>query len=220
MVRDLDKCTACQACVVACRVENSVPFAGPEQAAMGRPIFWNEMLSHVEGEFPNVHLHMVPRPCMQCENPPCVKVCPVGATWKNEEGLIEINQDICIGCRYCMVACPYGARSFNWYEPEFLEMHESYINLDVPVRPRGVVEKCTYCAHRIRQARAKGQPIGSDYDDGMVPACAQTCPASAIFFGDLDDPKSTVSRMGRSHRAFQLLAELGTEPKTIYLQEG
>ncbi len=220
MVRDLDKCTACQACIVACRVENSVPFAGPEQAAMGRPIFWNEMLSHVEGEFPNVHLHMVPRPCMQCENPPCVKVCPVGATWKNEEGLVEINQDICIGCRYCMVACPYGARSFNWYEPEFLEMHESYLNLDVPVRPRGVVEKCTYCAHRIRQARAKGQPIGSDYDDGMVPACAQTCPASAIFFGDLDDPQSTVSRMKGSHRAFQLLAELGTEPKTIYLQEG
>jgi molybdopterin-containing oxidoreductase family iron-sulfur binding subunit len=83
-----------------------------------------------------------------------------------------------------------------------------------------VVEKCTYCAHRIRQARANGQPIGSDYDDGMVPACAQTCPASAIFFGDLDDPQSTVSRMKGSHRAFQLLAELGTEPKTIYLQEG
>lgn len=219
MVRDLDKCTACQACIVACRVENSVPFAGPEQTSMGRAIFWNEMLSHVEGDFPNVHLHMVPRPCMHCENAPCVKVCPVGATWRNSEGVIEINSDICIGCRYCIVACPYGARSFNWFEPEFIETHKNYLNPDVPVRPRGVVEKCTYCNHRIRAAQADGHPIGSDYLNGVVPACAQTCPASAIFFGDLDDPNNMVSRMASSHRAFKLLDELGTEPKTIYLRE-
>jgi molybdopterin-containing oxidoreductase family iron-sulfur binding subunit len=219
MVRDLDKCTACQACVVACQVENSVSFAGPEQANMGRAMHWNEMLVHVEGDFPNVHLHMVPRPCMQCENPPCVTVCPVGATWKNEEGLVETNGDTCIGCRYCMVACPYGARSFNWQEPQFEEIQANYVNPDVPPRLRGVVEKCTYCSHRIRRAQAEGQPIGSDYEDGMVPACAQTCPASAIHFGDLDDPDSTVSRLAHSHRAFKLLDELGTEPKTIYLEE-
>lgn len=219
MVRDLDKCTACQACIVACRVENSVPVAGPEQAGMGRAIFWNRMLSHIEGDFPNVRLQLIPRPCMHCENPPCVTVCPVGATWKNEEGLVEINTDICIGCRYCVVACPYGARSFNWYEPAFEEIHTNYINPDVPPRPRGVVEKCTYCTHRIRQAQAEGRPIGSDYDNGMVPACAQTCPASAIYFGDLDDPNSMVSKLAHSHRAFRLLEDLGTEPKTVYLQE-
>ena len=219
MVRDLDKCTACQACIVACKVENSVPIVEPEQANMGRTILWNEMLTHVEGEFPNVHLHMVPRPCMHCDNPPCVKVCPVGATWKNSEGIVEIDTDICIGCRYCMVACPYGARSFNWYAPEFVDTHAQYINPDVSPRPRGVVEKCTYCIHRIRKARAEGKLIGSDYKDGVVPACVQTCPASAIFFGDLDDSNSTVAIKAHSHRATQLLAELGTEPKTIYLQE-
>jgi molybdopterin-containing oxidoreductase family iron-sulfur binding subunit len=186
---------------------------------MGRAIFWNQMLSNVEGEFPNVHLHMVPRPCMQCENPPCVKVCPVGATWKNEEGLVEIDSDICIGCRYCQVACPYGARSFNWYEPEFTDVHAKYINADVAPRPRGVVEKCTYCTHRIQQGKSEGKPIGSEHPDGVVPACEQTCPASAIFFGDLDDPNSTVSQLVDDHRAFRLLADLGTEPKTIYLLE-
>lgn len=231
MVRDLDKCTACQGCIVACRVENSVPIAGPEQAAMGRAIFWNEMLQHVEGDYPNVHLHLMPRPCMHCDNPPCTKVCPVGATWKNaDDGLVEINQDICIGCRYCVVACPYGARSFNWYQPTVATsgdgntatgnyINAGFVNPDVPVRPRGVVEKCTYCAHRIRQAQAEGKPIGSEHPDGVVPACAQTCPPGAILFGDLDDPNSAVSKLAHSHRAFQLLAELGTEPKTIFLQE-
>ncbi|MFQ5611198.1 MAG: 4Fe-4S dicluster domain-containing protein [Anaerolineae bacterium] len=219
MIRDLDKCVACQACIVACRVENSVPIAGPVEAERGRAMFWNEMLAHVEGEFPNVHLHLVPRNCMQCENPPCVKVCPVGATWKNAEGVVEIDQDICIGCRYCVVACPYGARSFNWYTPEFVETHANYVNPDAPPRPRGTVEKCTYCSHRIQQARAEGKPIGSDYENGVVPACAQTCPGSAILFGDLDDPNSIVARLAHSHRATRLLEELGTEPKTIYLQE-
>lgn len=220
MVRDLDKCTACQACTVACQVENNVPIVGPEQAKMGRTMHWNEMLVSVEGDFPNVHLHMVPRPCMHCDNPPCVKVCPVGATWKNDEGIVEISSDICIGCRYCVVACPYGARTFNWYAPAYEETHANYVNPDVPPRPRGVVEKCTYCAHRIRRAQAEGRPIGSDHPDGVVPACAQTCSGMAIYFGNLDDPNSTVSRLAHSHRAFKLLDELGTEPKTIYLQEG
>jgi molybdopterin-containing oxidoreductase family iron-sulfur binding subunit len=182
-------------------------------------MLWNEMLVSVEGDFPNVHLHMVPRPCLQCDNPPCVKVCPVGATWKNAEGIVEIDSDICIGCRYCMVACPYGARSFNWYAPAFEESHANYVNQDVPPRPHGVVEKCTFCAHRIRRAQAEGRPIGSDHADGVVPACAQSCPGMAIYFGDLDDPTSTVSRLAHTHRAFKLLDELGTEPKAIFLQE-
>lgn len=208
MVIDLDKCIGCQACSVACRMENNVPFAGEEQANLGRAIFWNEVFSHVEGEYPNVKLAIIPRPCFHCENPPCVKVCPVGATYVDEEtGLVLQDYNRCIGCRYCTVACPYGARYFDWYAPRWPEGMDRYQNPDVPLRPKGIVEKCLFCVHRLE----KGLPI---------PACNQACSTGARYFGDLDDPDSEVARLAHSPRAFRLLEDLGTEPKCIYLKEG
>jgi len=208
MVIDLDKCVGCQSCAAACQAENNVPFVGPEQAELGRAIFWNEVFCHIEGEYPHVKATIVPRPCFHCENPPCVKVCPVGATYKREEdGLVLQRYERCIGCRYCAVACPYGARYFTWYAPEWPDGMARYQNPDVPLRPMGIVEKCTFCIHRLE----KGLPI---------PACNQACPADARYFGDLDDPSSEVSQLARSPRAFRLLEDLGTEPHVFYLKEG
>jgi len=203
MVIDLDRCVACQACTAACRAENNVAFAGPESSELGRAIFWHEVLSEVEGEYPNVRGTFIPRPCMHCDNPPCVRVCPVGATYQNEEGLVLQRYERCIGCRYCMVACPYAVRYFNWHTPEWPEGMDRYCNPDIPVRPKGIVEKCTFCSHRL-----------------PVPACNQACPGNARFFGDLDDPDSVVSQLARGPRAFRLLEDLGTEPKVYYLREG
>jgi Fe-S-cluster-containing dehydrogenase component len=204
MVIDLDKCTGCQACTMACRLENNQPFAGQEQADLGRAIFWQEVLVEVEGEYPNVRATIIPRPCFHCEDPPCVKVCPVGATYQDEEqGLVLQRYERCIGCRYCAVACPYGVRYFNWYEQEWPESFEQYQNPDIPIRPKGVIEKCTYCVHRLG-----------------IPACVQACSSAARFFGDLDDPESEVTKLAHSPRAIRLLEDLGTEPKCIYLKEG
>ena len=125
MVIDLEKCVACQACSVACRMENNTPVVSPEEAQTGRSILWNDVFpmpvnpTEETGEYPNVKTQYMTRPCMHCENAPCTKVCPVGATFINEEGLVEQNYDRCIGCRFCTVACPYGVRYFNWLEPEW-----------------------------------------------------------------------------------------------------
>ncbi len=208
MVIDLDKCIGCQSCTAACRAENNVPFAGPEQAELGRAIFWNEVIFHIEGEYPHVKATIIPRPCFHCENPPCVKVCPVGATYKREEdGLVLQRYERCIGCRYCTVACPYGVRYFRWFDEEWPEGMDRYQNPDVHLRPKGIVEKCTFCVHRLEQ----GLPI---------PACNQACPPGARYFGDLDDPTSEVSQLARSPRAIRLLEDLGTEPHVFYLKEG
>jgi len=221
MVIDLDRCTACRACVVACRQENNVPFAEPDEARAGRSIFWMDMLSSIEGEYPDVRATFVPRPCMHCAKPACIKVCPVGATYQNEEGLVAQIYARCIGCRYCTVACPYTARSFNWRVPSVPEPLDRVSNPEVSIRPKGVVEKCTFCVQRIRaareQARAEDRPMR---DGDVVTACQEACPAKAIQFGDLHDPESVVGRMSRSKRAFQLLEDLGTHPKVYYLKEG
>jgi molybdopterin-containing oxidoreductase family iron-sulfur binding subunit len=222
MVIDLDKCTACQACAVACRAENNIPVAGPELAGQDRAIFWMDMLKVTEGVYPDLHTQFIPTPCNHCENAPCVKVCPVGATFINEEGIVAQMWARCIGCRYCTTACPYTRRYFNWRAPSWPEELKSQLNPDVATRPRGVVEKCTLCHHRIRKAREKARAEGrtlSDADVQKLPACAQTCPADAITFGDLNDPESEVSRLAKSPRAFRLQEELGTQPKAIYLRE-
>lgn len=219
MVIDLDKCAACQACTVACRMENNVNFSGPEEAARGRTITWNEVLVVPESE--GTGPRFIPRPCMHCDNPPCVQVCPVGATYKSEEGVVLQNYSRCIGCRYCMTACPYGARYFNWKDTTPPATMTDYRNPDVVVRPVGVVEKCTFCVQRIAAAEAKAKAEGRELRDGdVVPACVQTCPVGARYFGDLDDPESQVSRLAKSPRASRLLEELGTRPKVYYLSEG
>jgi len=229
MVIDLDRCTACQACIVACRVENNVPLGTEVEVHRERAVFWNQFFSEFEGKYPNVRLHMFPRPCMHCEDPPCVPVCPVDATYKDDDGRVVVRYDKCIGCRYCMVACPYGARYFNWFEPSF-GGHENHMNPDIvrdgegwligpSLRPRGVVEKCTLCVHRIERARQEGVPVGSEHPNGVLSACAQTCPAFAITFGNLEDTNSEVYRLSKDKRAFRLLEDLGTRPQVYYLSE-
>jgi Fe-S-cluster-containing dehydrogenase component len=237
MVIDLDKCVACQGCSIACRFENNTPPVEPEEAKRGRAMRWNDVFpvpvnpTEDTGEYPNVKSEYVPRPCMHCENPPCIKVCPVGATFKNDEGIVEQNYARCIGCRFCTVGCPYGVRYFNWHKPEWNPEIAAHLNPDriegsgvlegPAVRPQGVVEKCTFCIHRLHKARELAKAEGRDFrPDEYVPACVQTCTGKARFFGDLDDPNSTVTRFAKSNRSFRLLEDEGTNPKVIYLRQG
>jgi molybdopterin-containing oxidoreductase family iron-sulfur binding subunit len=221
MVIDLAKCTGCQACVVACQAENNVPPSNPEQAELGRSIHWMEILTFTEHEYPNVKVRFMPRPCMHCDNPPCTKVCPVKATYySKEEGIVGQTDLRCIGCRYCTTACPYTLKSFNWYKPHWPAEMKNYLNPDVDVRPRGVVEKCTFCGHRLVKVREKAKLEGREFNpDEYIPACVQACPSGVLYFGDLADPKSKVSELSKSIRAFRLMEELGTKPKVIYLSE-
>ncbi len=237
MVIDLDKCVACQGCSIACRQENNTPAVAPEQAKLGRAIRWNDVYPfpindpEASGEYPNVTTRYTTRPCMHCENPPCIKVCPVQATYRDEEGLVRQDYNRCIGCRFCTVACPYGVRYFNWEKPDWSPELARHINPDrvsvngslegPPVRPKGVVEKCTFCIHRLQKARAKAEAEGREFRaEDYRPACVETCTGSARFFGDLDDPNSSVSRLAQDARAFRLLEDVGTHPKVIYLREG
>ncbi len=219
---DLDRCTACGGCVTACRVENNVPIAGSHEAELGRSIFWMDMLKVEEGQYPDNKQQLIPAPCNHCENAPCTKVCPVGATFISEDGIVGQIWARCIGCRYCTTACPYTRRYFNWYAPSWPDSLKELLNPDVATRPRGVVEKCTFCHQRIRKikedVRAEGREL-ADADVQRLPACASSCPVDAIAFGDLNDPESLVSQLGRSPRAFRLQEELGTRPKVIYLRE-
>jgi len=222
MVIDLDKCTACQACTVACMAENNVPIVGPEESLRHRAISWHYVLADVEGEYPHLQARFIPRPCFHCENPPCVKVCPVGATYVDDEGLVLVNYDRCIGCKYCVTSCPYGVRYVNWLHYHWPEPMDQYLNPEVPLRPEGVVEKCTFCVHRLERAKQEAAAQGRELTDAdlvLLTACNQACPASARYFGDLDDPESTVSRLARSPRAFRLFEDLGTEPRVYYLAE-
>ena len=221
MVIDLDKCTACQACVVACQTENNVAFTGPEEGGKGRGIFWMKVIPIPEGQFPRGKVRFIPLPCLHCDNPPCVKVCPVDATNITPDGIVRQIFARCIGCRYCTTACPYTVRQFNWKPPEWPEPMQTGLSPDVSIRPKGVVEKCTFCHHRLQRARDQARAERRELQEGeYLPACVETCPAGALAFGDLDDPRSEVSRLGESPRAFRLMEELGTEPKVIYLSKG
>jgi molybdopterin-containing oxidoreductase family iron-sulfur binding subunit len=221
MTIDLAKCTACQACVVACQSENNVPCVSPEEAGRDRILSWINLLPAIEGEYPRLHLRMMPMPCLHCDKPPCIQVCPVGATGISPDGIVRQIFSRCIGCRYCTTACPYTRRTFNWYQPEFPGEFAESLNPDVSVRPKGVVEKCTLCHHRLLKAREEARAANRPMAEGdYLPACAEICPAGAITFGDLEDPESAVAAAARSPRAFRLLEDLGTHPKVIYLGEG
>jgi len=219
LVIDLDRCTGCQACVVACKHENNVPFSTPKTTAAGRLMTWIQL---VAVETPRHGAPTVmPLMCQQCDRPPCTDVCPTSATYLNTEGIVAQIYPRCIGCRYCTNACPYAVKLFNWHTPEWPERMTSLRNPDVSVRPKGVVEKCTFCHHRLmrarEQARAEEREVSSE---DYVPACVETCPAEAMTFGDLDDPHSQAAVMAESPRAFRWMEELGTRPKVVYLREG
>ncbi len=213
MVIDLDRCTGCQACVMVCKAENNVPAVGAKEAARGRTISWMQVLTEESEE----RIRFLPRPCLHCDDPPCIKVCPVYATYRNPEGIVAQIYARCIGCRFCMAACPYNAKYFNWFR---YQSEAPGQNPDVSVRPKGVVEKCTFCHHRLQKARALALAERRELAKGeYVTACAEACPTRAITFGDLSDTGSEVSKLARSRRAFRLGEELGTRPKVIYLSE-
>jgi molybdopterin-containing oxidoreductase family iron-sulfur binding subunit len=221
MVVDLDRCTGCQACVIACSAENNVPVVGEKEAAYGRWMHWMRIERYWEGEYPNVKARFMPIFCQQCGEAPCEPVCPVFATYHNEEGLNAQIYNRCIGTRYCGSACPYKVRTFNWFDPEFPEPLAEQLNPDVTVRTRGIMEKCTFCIQRIRRAEEDAHSAGRKVADGEIqPACMQSCPPGALFFGDLNDPESRVSQLSRSHRSFRLLEQLGANPAVIYLKGG
>ena len=200
-VIDKKSCIACHACAVACKVENNLPDGN----------WWNRILTEggdnmdaPEGTYPNLSLGNIAVACQHCKNPACVKVCPVGATYKDPEtGVVRQDYDKCIGCRMCMSACPYtGVRSFNWDEPKYA-IGQAMGDADVPAHQKHVVEKCTMCWHRLAK--------------DLAPACVEVCPARVRFFGDLDDPDSEVSQLIRDREYMQLLAEEGTKPSVYYL---
>ncbi len=218
---DLDSCTGCNACQVACRQENNIPTQGPEALQEGGHIEWMAMLWN-EPEDELAMPELLPFPCQHCDDAPCVKVCPVGATYQDSEGIVVQVWDRCIGCRYCMVACPYGRRMFNWEEPKFEGSLVQMLNPDVATRTAGIVEKCTFCSHRLQgvkeSARLQGREMRDEELQHMT-ACASACPAKAITFGDLNDTESAVAKHRRSPRVFRLLEHLGTDPKVFYLKK-
>jgi Fe-S-cluster-containing dehydrogenase component len=206
--------------MAACHQENNLCAVGAEESSRDRGFHWLRILREVSGEGEDVKIRFLPQPCVQCDDPPCVKVCPVHATYLGDEGIVAQIYSRCIGCRYCMAACPYNAKVFNWYEPQWRGDLEKGANPDVSLRPKGVVEKCTFCHHRVVKAREEARAAGREIrDSDVTTACAESCPAKAIEFGDLDDPNSPVSELSRSARAFRLHGDLGTKPKVYYLAE-
>jgi len=216
MVIDVDKCIGCQACVVACQSENNIPINEEAHFNQRRAIEWIRVERYWEGEFPNVKARFIPILCQHCDNAPCEPVCPVYATYHNNEGLNVQVYNRCVGTRYCGNNCPYHARSFNYWEPVWPESLQNQLNPDVTVRTRGVMEKCSFCVQRIRRATRGG---GEVEDGAFDPACVQSCPTGAMTFGNINNDKSRVAELAKNERHFRVMEGLGTSPSVIYLKK-
>jgi molybdopterin-containing oxidoreductase family iron-sulfur binding subunit len=228
MAVDLDACTGCQACVIACKAENNVPVVGKEQVAYGRDMHWLRLERWQEGKPEHPENLFLPMFCQHCEIAPCEPVCPVFAAYHTEEGLNAQIYNRCVGTRYCNNNCPYKVRRFNWWDysspasssyafPDPLPLQ---LNPDVTVRQLGVMEKCTMCVQRIVAGKDAARDEKRPVRDGEVQtACQQTCPTQAIAFGNLKDPSSRVAKLSRSPRGYHVLGELGTRPAVTYLKK-
>jgi molybdopterin-containing oxidoreductase family iron-sulfur binding subunit len=202
---DLSKCIGCQYCVWACQATNDVPkddmrwnIGYPERTENGTEFFMT-------------------RPCLHCIEAPCVKVCPVGATWIRKDGIVTMDYKRCIGCRYCEVACPYDVRRFNWKVSDEKNPYQpTWGSAEVERRARGVVEKCTFCSHRIDRGLEQGLIPG--VDRAATPACVNICPVNARVFGDHNDPESPISIFVNENETFRLREDFGTEPKVHYIR--
>lgn len=199
MAIDLKACIGCHYCSIACKSNNNLP----------NKMLWNRILTiggesidSASGTYPNAEMTYLPLNCQHCDNAPCVKACPVGATYQREDGIVMQDVDKCIGCRMCTVACPYSARSFNWEKPQYGVEH-TLGDIDAPAHQANVAEKCTFCANRLAR--------------NEVPACMELCLGRARFWGDLDDPESEVSKALQGRTYMKLLEEKGTKPSIYYL---
>src|SRR5215471_18773234 len=219
MVIDLDRCTGCGSCMVACAAENNVPALPQATARTGiTPMLVRKASNGKEGNLRREAF--IPILCMHCEHEtPCASVCPQQAVQLDPAtGIVMQMPQRCLGCRYCMTACPYHARYFNWWDLSWPGGMEKTLNPGVAVRMRGVVEKCNLCHSRLHAAEDKAAAAGNRGVDpaDYIPACAEACPTGAIQFGDLNDPKSAVAKESHAPESFRLLARLGTEPKVYY----
>lgn len=244
MVIDLDKCTGCQACVVACQSENNIPINDEGLFNQRRAIEWIRIERYWEGEFPDVKARFIPILCQHCADAPCEPVCPVFATYHNNEGLNVQVYNRCIGTRFCANGCPYHVRFFNFWEPEWPDSLKNQLNPDVTVRSRGIMEKCTFCVQRIRRTGRKAAQAGIDKSDaeldrGLNPACVNACPTQTLEFGDMidvltavkegtrlpDEPKSKAGAKVKKEleedggRGYRLREQLGTNPSVVYLRK-
>ncbi len=208
MVADLRLCVGCQTCTAACKHTNATPPG----------VQWRKVLDIETGKFPDVSRLFMPVGCMHCADPPCLEVCPSGATDQRADGIVTIDYELCIGCAYCTVACPYQAR-FKLDEPRFAYGKKATRNEEAREAPErlGVAQKCTFCSDRIDFGVARGLTPGVAPE--ATPACVNACIADALQFGDIDDPRSNVSQLIKQHKTFRMHEELGTEPGFYYLYE-
>jgi molybdopterin-containing oxidoreductase family iron-sulfur binding subunit len=219
MVVDLSACVGCSACILSCQAENNVPVVGKEEVRRQREMHWIRVDRYYLGSDDNPRVAYEPVMCSQCDNASCESVCPVLATVHSSEGLNMQVYNRCVGTRYCANNCAYKVRRFNWFENAHNDpIANLALNPDVTVRTRGVMEKCTFCVQRIEEVKIGARNEGRRVRDGEVQtACQQSCPANAISFGDLVDPKSRVSQLKHDKRDYILLPELNLRPQISYL---